>query len=128
MRESMSDARAAEEALEKRLEREQEQPTLGETPGARYARERREREAAEAEAQRQAERLREVEETVARSRKPAPNLRWESLPGSWTAGEARRMLQQGYLLEHVMKVTGVGYRWLDDIPVDKTGRGCPKVA
>jgi len=125
VRTSLEEARAEQEALERQIAKEAERPALGATEGALYAaqtqadRERAEREAAEAEARRR-ERL----EKSIREHRFEP---WEgdARPG-WTIGQARQMLRNGYAVSHVMTMTGVGYRWLSDIPLDAENRGCPE--
>jgi len=44
--------------------------------------------------------------------------------GAWTLGQARTMLRQGYLLSHVVTMTGFGTKWFDDMPLED-GRGVP---
>lgn len=42
--------------------------------------------------------------------------------GNWSLGQARSMLRQGYTIAHVVKVTGFGTRWFNDMPlVDERG-------
>lgn len=45
--------------------------------------------------------------------------------GSWTMGQARSMLRQGYHLYRVQQVTGWGAKCFDDMPVDQDGFGLP---
>ena len=35
------------------------------------------------------------------------------------------MVQQGYHVQHVIELTGVGYRWLNDLSTDAAGYGMP---
>lgn len=135
VRESLEEAKAEQARLTRRIEREQSQPAVGEAPGAEYAREQARQEAAEAVEARRAELEAEPEaqraaieaeeaERARRAQHPGPRFEpWEGDPRPpWTIGAARKMLRDGYTVVAVMKRTGVGYRWLDDLPLDAEGR------
>jgi len=114
---SMEEARREQEALERRIAHEQQQPTIGATPGAEYVARRAEEERAAA-----------LEADIA-DHMPKPKVerhRYEPYEGEpkpgWTVGQARAMIREGYKVTQVMRLSGVGYKWLDDLPLDDEGR------
>lgn len=119
VRDAMEEAREEQRRLEERLAREAEQPAVGATAGAAYVAA--EKAARERERELAARRAQEREESIRSGHRFEP---WEGdgKPG-WTIGQARKMLRDGYAVKHVMRMTGVGYRWLSDIPLDDDLRG-----
>lgn len=121
-----AEAAQAEAQLEARIAREAEQPAVGETPGAAYARERREQEEREAAERAQQERLASVARAQRREIDPDNPLgfQWDGdgIDG-WTPANARRMLRQGYNVRQVIKLTGVGYKHLNIVRLDANGFG-----
>lgn len=43
--------------------------------------------------------------------------------GEWSLGQARSMLRKGYHVAEVVRRTGWGLEWLNDLPVDENGYG-----
>lgn len=120
---AMDEVRLERERLEAMMR--QERP--GSTAGAQYAREL-------VLVQERATKLLEEEpeqktseSAVARKRigiRPiyGTDLRYEGDPKPpWEIRDARQMLRHGYHVHHVMATTGVGYKWLDDIPLGTDG-------
>lgn len=67
---------------------------------------------------------------IQRSMRPAPlpaidvpKVEPKAEGDDWELGQARSMLRQGYRIDHVIKVTGWGPDWFDDMPMDDDGYG-----
>lgn len=121
-REALEEATREQERLERRIAREKLHPALGPTLGAVYA--------AESE---QVENV-PAPPPIAAWEIPTPvdtpplallfpGLPWEGDGESLTIGEARALLRQGYNIRRVVRQSGVGLKWLDDIPIDEAGFG-----
>lgn len=133
--EALAEARREQERLERRIAREKITPTMGPTLGALYV--------AEAEAEPEPEPVLEIvlepelepvhiapeaPTPVAPVDTPAlallfPDLPWEGDGESRAIGQARTLLRQGYNIRRVVRQSGVGLKWLDDIPIDEAGFG-----
>lgn len=119
VQQSMAEAKAVQAALEAQMAAEAKEPALGPTEGAVYVAEQRAR-AEREEAERQAA-LERREAGIRAGHRFEP---WEGEGrGVWTIGMARKMLMEGYCITQVMKMSGVGYRWLSDIRLDADNRG-----
>lgn len=146
-REAMSATQAAREQLDRIMAEQAENPAVGETPGAIYARRQAELELQTAQViedeYANAALQEELRLTIVPAPKPAPKLvKIEServyvrqthvidttlLPregeGKWRFSyqTAFIMLKDGYNIKHVVKYTGIGYENLEHVPLDSEG-------
>lgn len=112
-------ARQEREELERQLAEQASAPVVGETEGARYAR--------EAKIKAELEEARRREEEAAEAARNAPyqpkfripspaEIPWDGDPrDGWSIGDARTMVRQGYQPGYVHKATGVGMKWINDL-------------
>lgn len=120
VQDSAAQVQAAQQRLEARIARERHTPTLGAAAGAEFA-----------EVTRQMLAPREEVAPVPAPAPPAAVLLRMPVDRPWfgepkpglSVWAARRQLREGYRVEHVIAVTGVGMQYLVDIPLDEDGRG-----
>lgn len=118
VQDSAAEVKAAQDRLDRRIARERHTPTMGAAAGALYAEETR-----ALLAPREAPKPAPAPPAKVRLQMPADRP-WfgEPKPGL-SVWAARAQLREGYRIEHVIAVTGVGMQYLIDIPLDDEGRG-----
>lgn len=112
--EALEEARKAQRKLEARIAREKVQPAMGAAPGALFHR------VPDPEPEPEPEPVVEVR-IVPPPRPPKPAFTpYDGDPGDGAIGKARQLVRQGYNARKAMRMTGVGFRWIEDL-VDTDG-------
>jgi hypothetical protein len=123
--EALEEARKAQERLDRRIAREQHTPTMGKVAGAEWTPPLSTESTAPSPPPQPPAPSRSIPgEDLHPLQIRFPDIPWEGDgDGTWTPGQARKLLREGYNIRKVVRDTSVGMKWLSDIPVDRAGFG-----